>query len=134
MNFDVFFGRCCARFSQWILQRKQRAMMNSSWEISRISSNISSFIDDDLRNEIAMILSELTNLSFFAYLINCLDISPRFFHINELIRYLEECLNILWFLNHIIDDIINEKCIFEFFDLIDKQNWWYINSFDFDCN
>ena len=73
-----------------------------------------------MRNEIAMILSELMNLSFFAYLMNYLDISMGIFHINEMIKYLEECLNILWFLSNIVDDIISEKCIFKFFNLIDE--------------
>jgi len=91
-------------------------MMNSSWEISRILFDISLFIDDELRDRIALILLESMNLSFFVYLINYLNILVKFFHINRLIEYLEECLNILWFLNNIINNIINEKYIFGFFD------------------
>ena len=37
-------------------------------------------------------------------------------------------------LKQVVGNIISEKRIFEFFDLIDEQNWWCANSFDSDYN
>ena len=70
-----------------------------------------------------MILSGLTNLLFFARLVDCLGVSAGFFRVDGLIICLEECLDILWLLDDIVGGIISEKCIFGFFDLIDEQNW-----------
>ena len=97
--------------------------MNSSWETSRTSSDASSFTGGELRNEIAMILSGLTNLSFFARLVDCLGVSAGFFRVDGLTRCLEERLDILWLLGGIVGGTISEKGIFGFFDLIDEQNW-----------
>ena len=70
-----------------------------------------------------MILSGLTNLSFFAHLVDRLGVSVGFFRVDGLIRCLEKCLDMLWLLGGIVGGIISEKCIFGFFDLIDEQNW-----------
>jgi hypothetical protein len=44
-----------------------------------MSSDAPSFADDELRDGIAVILLELTNLSFFARLMDHLGVSVRFF-------------------------------------------------------